>query len=510
MKVVPKKGIMEEYGIAGTDQRADRERKYEISRKLGLSPSAIQSVTSFFEKGIQPERKCSGLPCYLGGSSRDTASSLSGDSCPGYCDHAPVVQRGNVFYSTKGGVEQEIEEGLADYVLEKRQSIDAYMAAGGYSNLQIEIHDLRGVIERSHLKGMGGAGFPVSLKWDSFRKSGSERGMLLVNAHEGEPGTFKDRRLLELFPHSVLDGALLAAASNGIRKVIIGIRSDYDNARMSMSMALREFYEEFGVKSREKLPDTIEIMLVPGPYVTGEETALMEAIEGNRGEPRLRPPFPTETGLYNLPTLVHNAETLVAISEIANGGSFRKSYCLTGDVKKPGVYRLPMGIRAGELIRNYGGTDPSSLKAFMPGGLSGGILPISMLDTPLDYDQVRKTGAGLGTGAVIAISGERCMVDTVAAVAEFFRRESCGKCFHCRYGTFELSDLLQRLKNGQVKAGDMDRGKMIAQVMMDGSICALGQAAGKVFLDSVSRFSDEFSQHLGKKCNAGTCGFGGH
>ena len=509
MKNLERRSIIEEYVRSYPDYESDRRLKYSISEKLKVPPSKVQSVVSFFDQGNRENKVCSGLPCYLKGNGKGGSSS-SQASCLGYCDKAPVTEKDHRFFSIAGGETLPLEESNKDYVANNRQGIDSYIATGGYGTLikWTDGMDLISTLEKTGLRGMGGAGFPVAMKWKSFRSSIARDGVLVVNAHEGEPGTFKDRIILELTPHSVLDGALLAALSNRIRKVVIGIKSEYEGATFSLKKALDEFNQKFSPSIGSGRFPEIEIMSVPGSYVTGEETALMEAIQGNRGEPRLRPPFPTEAGLYGTPTLVHNAETLAAISEIALGGDFTKSYCLTGDVKRPGMYRTKMGITARDLVESSGGTETGDLKAFMPGGLSGGILPLSKIDTPLDYDSMRKIGAGLGTGSVIAFSRDRCIVDIMTEVEDFFRLESCGKCFPCRYGTEGLSGLLHRLKNGQANAADVEGGKEVAQTMIDGSICALGQAAGKVFLDAIKHFGNEFTDHTEKKCEANVCNFG--
>jgi len=263
------------------------------------------------------------------------------------------------------------------------------------------------------------------------------------------------------------------------------------------------------------LPD-LELRSLPGSYITGEETALLEALEGRRSEPRSRPPFPAEVGLYGRPTLVQNVETLASIPGLlidpsGNGETERppKLFCLTGDVRRPGAYSEPLGIPAVSLIETDGGSPAAGLKAFLPGGLSGGLLPASKLDLALDFDAVRKEGCGLGTGAVVAIGADRCIVGVLGTIGEFFRSESCGKCIPCRLGTAKLSELMGLLRAGKATEEDLRDGETVARLMQETSLCALGQVAGKPFLDAMRNLQDEVVAHTRGDCPTHVCHAGG-
>jgi NADH:ubiquinone oxidoreductase subunit F (NADH-binding) len=435
-------------------------------------------------------------------------------SCLGYCARAPVVRRaGRYFEQSSAGLE-EIVESTPGFVAAHLEHIAAYQDRGGYSALEqyLVAPDPEGLIrkiERASLRGMGGAGFPAHVKWEAVRSSADRSRVLLVNAHEGEPATFKDREILERDPHRLIEGALLAALGVGAGRVLIGLKSEYENAGCSLEEALDEFETRSELSWPEGTLPPIEIHAVPGPYVTGEETALMEALEGRRSEPRLRPPFPAEFGLNGRPTLVQNVETLAALphllragTNLSSSGSVEKVYCLTGDVTRPGAYRHPLGMRAAELIEQDGGSVRETLKAFLPGGLSGGLLPASKLDLPLDFESVRREGGGLGTGAIIAIGRDRCIVDVLENISSFFATESCGKCVPCRLGTAKLQQLLRALRAGRASEPELEEGLAVAQLLQETSICALGQVAGKALMDAMKHFPGEIHAHTRGECPA--------
>ncbi len=497
-----------------------KTEKQKIAKEFGVPISNVESIYSFYSFDNGEDKICTGLPCAL---KRESSKSsilpdrkLEEESCLGYCDKAPVLRLDGKYVTMHGVSFSEIEESTSDYVKKHRESIDKYVQRGGYTALNAIMvtggkTETLDILVKSGLKGMGGAGFPVSLKWESFMQNRTDDSILLVNAHEGEPGTFKDRITLELRPHELLEGALIAARVNGVWKIVIGLKKEYSQAMASLEIAIGELKELYKGRETEALLPGIEVARLGGSYVTGEETALMEGIEGRRSEPRLRPPFPTENGLFGKPTLVHNVETLAAIAEISRSGfkSFRKKYCVTGDVKKPGIYSAPLGTTAKEMIEKYAGNGSEELKAIMPGGLSGGILPASFVDLNLDFDSVRKAGAGMGTGALIVLSKNRCTVETLRQISEFFKNESCGKCMPCRYGTKEINEVLTKITRGKAAEKDIEAAKEASNAMINGSICALGQVAGKLFLDSLKHFGGEFEEHLEEKCEAQVCKFSG-
>lgn len=503
--------------IEGTNHSSSLEdsEKLKIADELKIPLSVVESVSSFYFRERGTGTICTGLPCYLRRSGEDGHGNLESSSCLGYCDHAPVLEKDGKYYNAGDAGLSEIDESKDSFVMDRRVGIEPYMMGGGYTALEelIGSDDDSYVLRRleaSGLKGMGGAGYPAHLKWKSFRESHSGSTYLLVNAHEGEPGTFKDRKILEQNPHAVVEGALITAFHNGAGKIFVALKWEYANAYRSLMKALDELQVKFGEGSVAGMLPEIDVVRIGGTYVTGEETALMEALEDRRSEPRLRPPFPTEKGLFGRPTLVHNVETLSLIPEILrNSNALKKTYCLTGDVNAPGAIVADLGISARELVEGHGKSDLHRIRAFMPGGLSGGYLPPSQIGVKLDSESVRKTGASMGTGAVIVLSGDRCMVNIALSVSRFFEAESCGKCAPCRLGTSEISELLSRVLEGDGSEEDLEDGKQIARSMIDGSICALGQAAGKMFLDSIRYFEQDYREHLAGGCPTGECSIGG-
>ena len=497
----------------------------ELARLHGVSLSAVLSLyTFYFPRGSWTRIKvCSGLPCALRGA--ETVRSRSGASgsetgnvsCLGYCAEAPVVWSEGRYYTHASGQPEEIAESTAAWVDAHVQGLRAYRSEGGYTALKRVLDEpdrasLLGVVEAAVLRGMGGAGFPVYLKWKAVIDSPRQDRVVVVNAHEGEPGTFKDRLILEREPHRLLEGALIAAAVVGAAGVVIALKKEYANAHSVLERSLRELEESSGEMGLDgRLPD-LELRSLVGSYITGEETALLEALEGKRSEPRSRPPFPAEVGLYGRPTLVQNVETLASIPRLlaessrnAAPGKVEKLFCLTGDVRKPGAYREPLGIRAVSLVEKDGRSPAQGLKAFLPGGLSGGLLPASKLDVELDFDAVRKNGCGLGTGAVVAIGTDRCIVDLLGTLGEFFRSESCGKCVPCRLGTAKLSALMGLLRDGRATEQDLRDGEAVARLMQETSLCALGQVAGKPLLDAMSCLREEIVAHTRGDCPTRVC-----
>lgn len=504
-------------------------RMAELARDHRAPPSSVLSLATFyFPPGHEKEASiCRGLPCALraNGTANEglgmSESAAGTASCLGYCADAPVVRKAGRYFTLASGQPKEIRESTAAWAKAHAQGLAAYRDAGGYGALRRVLAEsdrasLLGIIEAAVLRGMGGAGFPVYLKWKAVMSSPRRDRFVVVNAHEGEPGTFKDRLILEREPHRLLEGALIAATVVEAEDVVIALKSEYANARSVLEHSLRELRKESGAMGLDGRLPAVEIRSLIGSYVTGEETALLEALEGRRSEPRSRPPFPAEVGLYGRPTLVQNVETLAAIptllgpaSEVAAPVAVAKYFCLTGDIERPGGYREPLGIRADALIRQRGGSSADGLKAFLPGGLSGGLLPASKLAVELNFEAVRKHGCGLGTGAVVAIGTDRCIVDVLATLGEFFRSESCGKCVPCRLGTVRLSTLYGRLQDGSATEAGLRDGERVARLMQETSLCALGQVAGKPFLDAMGSLREEVVAHVRGECPAGVCHPGG-
>ncbi|MCB2018196.1 MAG: SLBB domain-containing protein, partial [Hydrogenophaga sp.] len=423
--------------------------------------------------------------------------------CVGRCVQAPAVVVGQhpVADATVDTVARAVSDGRTRDLPSGYVDLEAYQRQGGYALLQScingerDVEDVIQALEDSGLRGLGGAGFPAGRKWRIVRNEPAPR-LMAVNIDEGEPGTFKDRHYLERDPHRFLEGMLIAAWVVGIHKCYIYLRDEYHGCRALLEQELRR------LRASPPWPGMPEIELRrgAGAYICGEESAMIESIEGKRGMPRLRPPYVAQVGLFGRPTLEHNFETLYWVPEIldkggawfaAHGRHGRKglrSFSVSGRVKNPGVKLAPAGITIRELIDEFCGgmADGHRFYAYLPGGASGGILPASMGDIPLDFDTLQPHGCFIGSAAVVVLSDH----DTAAAAARntmrFFRQESCGQCTPCRNGTAKVSELIER------DAWDLDLLADLSQVMRDASICGLGQAAPNP-VDCVIRY---FPQEL--------------
>ena len=441
------------------------------------------------------------LPALLGREVRVVAA-----PCVGRCADAPlvVVHQNPVPQARPAAVQAAVASGSRHAPATAHIGLDAYRAAGGYALLrecvagQRSAESLIATLEAAGLRGLGGAGFPAARKWQLVRAQPAPR-LLAVNIDEGEPGTFKDRWYLERDPHRFIEGLLLAAWVVGIAAVYIYLRDEYHACRSMLEGELQRLREAPPVAAGWALPP-IELRRGAGAYVCGEESAMIESIEGKRGLPRQRPPYVAEVGLFGRPTLVHNFETLHQVREIVergaawfaaqgrHGRSGLRSFSVSGRVVAPGVKRAPAGITLRELVDGFcGGMLPGhELYAYLPGGASGGILPASLADLPLDFDTLQPHGAFIGSAAVIVLSHHDRAVDAARNAMRFFRDESCGKCTPCRVGTARASALLE------AQQWDLARLAELSQVMREASICGLGQAAPNV-MDGVIRY---FPQEL--------------
>ncbi len=386
-------------------------------------------------------------------------------------------------------------------------------------------HDFGKVIQtlkESGLRGMGGAGFPTGLKWEIVRNAPGQEKYVVVNADESEPGTFKDRFLLEKFPHLLIEGALLAAFVVNAHKVYIFIRHEYSQQKQILEEAL-SIARASGLIGKRLLGANfscdVEVFESAGGYICGEETALLEALEGKRAEPRNKPPFPGTYGLWGQPTLINNVETLCCVPAIllhgaewfksqGRNGDGLKYLALSGHVERPGVYEVPLGLSVREFISEYGkgisGNKP--LKAFSPGGASSGFLPASMADIALDFQSLAQVGSMLGSGAVVALAEGTCILDVALNVVSFFRNESCGKCVPCRVGSEKIVQILQQATCGQAETKEIDLIGELAETMQLTSICGLGQVAPSPITSALKYFPDEIMTHLTqKRCPEGVC-----
>lgn len=407
------------------------------------------------------------------------------------------------------------------------ENINHYIARGGYSGfarvLKMSPGEIIGEIKKSGLRGRGGAGFPTWLKWDFCRKSPGREKYLVCNADEGDPGAFMNRSVLEGDPHAILEGMLIAAYTIGATHGYIYCRAEYPLALERLNIALAKM-KEYGLLGANILGSgfnfDIEIKEGAGAFVCGEETALMASIEGKRGMPRPRPPFPAQSGIWGKPTNINNVETLAAVAAIlqksadwyaqygTEGSKGTKTFALAGKIKRTGLIEVPLGITLREIVYDIGGgiADDKQFRAVQTGGPSGGCLPAELLDLPVDYETLTQAGSIMGSGGMIVADEDTCIVDFAKFFLTFVQVESCGKCAPCRVGTRQMLDILERITRGEGRDGDIDKLQQLAETVRDGSLCALGGTAPNPVLSTIRYFRDEYEAHIKrKKCPAAVC-----
>ncbi|NMC78257.1 MAG: NADH-quinone oxidoreductase subunit NuoF [Chloroflexi bacterium] len=410
---------------------------------------------------------------------------------------------------------------IEDYILH-----DGYQALG--KALSMSPTEVIAEIEKAGLRGRGGAGFPTGMKWRFVAKAEGDPKYVICNADESEPGTFKDRLILEGDPHSILESMTIAAYAVGAREGYIYVRGEYNLAQERLSMAIGQA-EEMGFLGEHIFGTDFSFHLHihsgAGAYICGEETALIESIEGKRGEPRSRPPYPTTNGLWDKPTLVNNVETLANIAPIIYNGAawYRslgtpsspgtKTYTILGNVNVTGLIEVPMGITLREVIAIYGKgmKNGATFKLAQTGGSSGSIIPASLQDTPMDFDSFSRAGVSLGSGALLICDEDTCVVDLAKVLMNFFRTESCGKCTPCRTGTQRTYEILNNISEGTGSLKDLDDLTRLSQNLAQLSNCGLGQTAGTPVLDILKYFRAEVEAHIRLKvCPTGMCPMSGH
>ncbi len=417
---------------------------------------------------------------------------------------------------------------LADCGRLDPENIDAYIAAGGYEPTREVLatwipDDVIDEIKASGLRGRGGAGFPTGLKWELARRSKSTMKYIICNADEGDPGAFMDRAVIEGNPHAVIEGMLIGAFAIGSSMGYVYIRAEYPLAVERLKNALKQAYERRFLGPNifnTNFSFDIKIKLGAGAFVCGEETALIASIEGQRGMPRSKPPFPVSRGLWQKPTVINNVETLANIPYIIRKGSGwysafgtlrskgTKVFALTGKIKNAGLIEVPMGIALREIIYDIGGgiEGDKTLKAVQTGGPSGGCIPASMLDLKVDYESLARVGSIVGSGGMIVLDEDDCMVNMAKYFVQFTQTESCGKCVPCRVGTKRLLEILERITNGQGREGDMELLKELSAGIKATSLCGLGQTAPNPVLSTLQYFGEEYEVHIrDKKCPAKVC-----
>ena len=399
--------------------------------------------------------------------------------------------------------------------------LDDYTANGGYEGLKraltMKPEDVVNEIKLSGLRGRGGGGFPTGMKWSFLAATPGFDKTIICNADEGDPGAFMDRSLMESVPHQVLEGMLIAAYATNASHLVIYCRAEYPLAIKHLKIAIAQIYD---AKLNVFSDRTIDISIKEGAgaFVCGEETALIASLEGQRGMPRFRPPFPTDRGYKDKPTMINNVETFGNIPVILREGGEKfaatgsegvrgtKLFALAGDLKYPGLVEVPMGTTLNEIVFEIGGADPEKVKAVQTGGPSGGCIPVELFNTPVDYDSLRSLGAIMGSGGMIVISKDRCMVETARYFLDFTHRESCGKCTFCRIGTMRMYETLEKIVAGKGCEADLDLLEDLGKKIKAGSLCGLGQTAPNPVLATLRFYRDEYLEHVNEhKCRAHQC-----
>jgi NADH-quinone oxidoreductase subunit F len=475
------------------------------ARRLTVPPADAYGVASFYallaleERPAEVLHVCDDLACRLRGA--EVPEGAHASPCLGLCERAPAS-----LLVVAGPEPREVQLpetgpplpqfGDPSLRLLRRvgivdpESLDAYRSHGGYTALRraLELGPVRVLRELtdSKLLGRGGAAFPTGVKWEAVARQPARPHYLICNADESEPGTFKDRVLIEADPFALVEAMTVAAYVTGCEHGFVYVRAEYPLAHARLENAFTQ------ARTRGLLGENVmeagfafdlELRIGAGAYVCGEETALFESIEGNRGEPRNKPPFPVEVGLFGKPTVVNNVETLVNVPEILNGDAREtRLFCLSGHVARPGLYEVELGTRLSDLLELAGSEPP---KAVLLGGAAGSFIGPEQLDLPLTFDDTRAAGATLGSGVVMVFNEDADLVDAVLRIAEFFKDESCGQCVPCRVGTMRQKEALERLAHGGARGDELERLGELAQVMRDASICGLGQTAATAVMSAI-------------------------
>jgi NADH-quinone oxidoreductase subunit F len=535
-----------------------------VASLLDLTVAQVHDTASFYTMfRFKPEGKtllefCTTLSCALGGAeelmhgtckklgiqpgqtSADGKFTVKGVECLAACGGAPAVQVNGEWleHASEGDLDTVLAGGALlrkfDWPKSPGESVlfrnvwkkdsaalETYKAGGGYQNLKKSLSmtpdEIIDVVKKSGLRGRGGAGFPTGLKWSFLPKDNPKARYLCVNADESEPGTYKDRVFLENDPHQLIEATVVACHAIRSKQAYIYIRGEFHEGYRTLDKAVREAYAA-GYVGKNILGTGIDVEIAvhrgAGSYECGEETALIESLEGKRGQPRLKPPFPAVVGLYGCPTIVNNVETLVNVPLILdrgpewfasqgtekNGGP--KLFCISGDVVRPGSYEAGLGkITLRQLIQDYaGGMKPGrKLRAVIPGGSSTPILRADEIDVAMDFDSIAKAGSMLGSAGTIVMDDSRCMVWAAKNLMYFYKHESCGKCTPCREGTGWLLRLLTRLEDGQGAASDIETVLKVTDSIAGKTVCPFGDAAIAPPQSNIAKFRDEFEYHVREK-----------
>jgi len=545
------RAVQSQYGFLPADQLQ------ALAKKVGVPITRLYQVASFFPHfRLTPPpradvRVCRDMSCHLRGADRVRTNleerfqgaseqdvTIRGVSCLGQCDHAVAVSINDHVFAPAD--EARVEQIVRDVLLQGELPHAAHgeaavecasnpYAGGERYGAVRRLVESRGwnaaleALKASGLRGLGGAGFPTEMKWQLVRQQPGAEKYIVCNADESEPGTFKDRFILTHLPFLVIEGMMIAGLITGARKGILYIRHEYEPQEHLCEQEIRRCYEAglLGAKILgTDLAFDLEVFVSPGGYICGEESALLEAIEGKRAEPRNKPPFPGQQGLWNKPTVINNVETFANVPQIlvrgvewykaqgVGGTAGLKFVGVSGDIERPGVYELPMGTPMSELIfKKAGGVrGGKKLKAFAPSGPSSGYLPASMVDVHLDFKSLADAGSMLGSGAVVVCAEGTCMLDMALSATQFFRNESCGKCVPCRVGSQKMVDILAGWSQGRGSEDDLALVQELSQSMMLTSICGLGQVVPAPIGSVLKYFRDEVEAHITRhECPSGIC-----
>jgi len=507
-------------------------------------------------QSCQSEAVKTALEKELAGKQISGGCQVKGVGCMGLCSEGPLVS------TNRGVLYQKVTESDAGLILDsldanpverlicrtdvpffERQKkivlensgnidperIEDYIAAAGYTALMQVLTEMTPAqvieeVSKSGLRGRGGAGYPTGLKWSTVAKAVGGRKYLICNADEGDPGAFMDRSVLESDPHRVLEGMLIGAYAVGASEGFIYVRAEYPLAIKRLKIAIRQA-ERLGILGTNicgtRFSFRIDLRLGAGAFVCGEETALIASVEGKRGTPRPRPPYPAQEGLFGEPTLINNVETYANIPPIIrNGGAWyakigtekskgTKVFALAGRIANTGLVEVPMGITLREIVYDIGGGIPEGkkYKAVQTGGPSGGCLPEEFLDMPVDYENLSKAGSIMGSGGMIVMDESSCMVDVAKYFMDFCMSESCGKCVPCRVGTYHMNRILEAITRHEASPREIDQLQELTELLKSASLCGLGQSAPNPVISTMRYFGEEYKAHVeGHTCPAGVCG----
>lgn len=509
-----------------------RQSQKKTRIRCCMAAGCLSSQSDQVKKGLENSVKTAGLT--------DTVE-VCGVGCMKFCGRGPLVavdpvgvlyeqvtpaQSESIVATLKGGVTEAVKgdphhpfyELQFPIVLENSgkinpERIEEYIAVGGYEQLYHVLHDMTPAqvveeVTKSGLRGRGGGGYPTGLKWATVAKMPANQKYVICNADEGDPGAFMDRSVLESDPHRILEGMAIAAYGIGANHGFIYVRAEYPLAIKRLEIAIQQA-KRLGLMGSQifdcPFDFKVEIRVGAGAFVCGEETALMQSIEGGRGNPRPRPPYPAQSGLWQSPTLINNVETFANVVPIlregaqwyANIGTEKskgtKVFALTGKVANTGLIEVPMGITLRKIVEEMGGGVPNStVKGVQTGGPSGGCIPASFFDTPVDYESLTKLGSIMGSGGMIVMDQNTSMVDVAHFYMEFCRDESCGKCVPCRAGTVQMYELLTKILKKQATMEDLEKLEALCQMVKATSLCGLGMTAPNPVLSTLHYFKQEY------------------